>query len=195
MTYFVPTKDNAAERYKASIKNHNYPILAHMYHGSKKADLSCLMSGAPSFLPYKCLTRQKDQLQFNIEFNHIRQEMFEGKKTCPGNSKDKLSHSPSHLIRTKRLDQNTQVLVEFMTMIPVSLVEHKRITVASYYGNITLKDYTRAQWPWILRRRRNFDNFCQKYELKIQYDEFIEFLSDIEYAPVIYQHSFGKWGY
>jgi hypothetical protein len=177
---FITTKDTYGERKKAANKNHNYPILVHMYHGPDATDLECLMSGAPSFHKYICLVRGIEIQQFQIEFNHIRQQLSD-KVTHPGHSLDKGYQSPSELFRTYRLDDfdRSGRLIEFMMMMPVSKTEHKQISVASCYADITLKTFNKANWPWILQNATNFNSFCKAYNLELSYRKFIKHMSNI----------------
>lgn len=184
---FVSTRPGSAgEDRKAHYKNHNLPILQHIYMGNRAQDLECVINKTPGFRPFPCIVQKKHLLRFRIEFNHIRQRAAEGRQA--GASIDKNpQYGPSDLWRSRALDDRKyqKDLVEFMTMMPVDADAHKWITQSSAYGDITLTDFHTEHWPWHLKSRANFEEICGAYNLDfLDYDQFIEHLSSVNYPPV-----------
>lgn len=183
--YFVPTNMTlSGERAKARIKNHNLPILQLMYNGSETTPLKCLISGSPGWIDLPCFVNNEPKQRFNIDFNHIRQQQL--KTRCAGLSKDK-TVSPSDLFRNKYLDKNILSLIEFITIIPVSQEIHNYISQDSALGNITLQSYDKQFWPWILQSEDNYNDFFERYNIKINtisYNWMIDHLSNINHDPI-----------
>jgi len=183
---FVSTKPGTKEDYKARFKNHNLPILQYVYMGDTGTELACTVNHTPAFAEFPCIVQKKPLTRFRMEFNHIRQLAAEGRQA--GSSVDKHeTYGPADLFRSRPLDDPKYAvdLVEFMTMMPVDADAHKWITQSSAYGNITLVDFAQANWPWHLQTKTNFDSVCDQYALDfLDYDQFIDHLSDIRYPPV-----------
>ena len=182
--YFEPTRtDKSGERAKAKYKNHNLPILQYMYHGDVLTPLHCVVSGAPGWIDFPCIITKNKKQRFNVDFNHIRQEQLGANQA--GTSKDKGMYDPSHIFRSKRLNENPMLLLEFMTIMPVSQEVHKYITQDSALDHITLVNFDSKYWPWILQSRSNFDQFTNSFGLTdIDYNWFIDHLSDINQPTI-----------
>ena len=185
--FFIPTRfDRSAELAKARFKNHNLPILQYMYHGDRTKPLTCVMSGQPGFInDYPCLVTKRDKQRFNIDFNHIRQ--IQNGENRAGDSIDKSNYDPSAIFRSKYLDDpiNRPLLVEFMTIMPVSQEIHAYITQDSALGHITLQSFDQKYWPWVLQNQSNFDKFCKQHNLGfLDYDWFIDHLSHVHYPKI-----------
>lgn len=177
--YFVPTRlDKSAEMAKARYKNYNLPILQYMYNGNNLTPLRCTMTDRLGWVDFACLVTEKAKQRFDIDFNHIRQEQ---KGRCiAGNSKDKGACDPSAIFRSKHLDKNPLLLLEFMTIMPVSQEYHKYITQDSALAHLTLLNFNKKYWPWVLQSAKNFNEFCKHYNIKgITHIWFINHLSDI----------------
>ena len=102
-----------------------------------------------------------------------------------GTSKDKGMYDPSHIFRSKRLNENPILLLEFMTIMPVSQEIHKYITQDSALNHITLANFDSKYWPWILQSKSNFDQFTNSFGLtEIDYNWFIDHLSDINQPTI-----------
>jgi hypothetical protein len=183
---FESTKPGAAgEDRKARVKNHNLPILQHMYMGDPKEPLRCLITGTPAFVSWPCLVRGQHMQRFRIDFNHIRQRAQAGKQS--GISVDKGRYDPSHLFRSYELDNkwHKPQLIEFMTMMPVCTEYHSYISQSSSYGDIVLSNYDRQQWPWHLRTKKNFNSFVKQYDLAhLDYKTIIDHLNDIDQPKI-----------
>jgi hypothetical protein len=157
---FEATKDTPGEQRKAWYKNHNLPTLIQLWSGPRAQELQCAITGEPAFSPARCRVTGREKLHFDIDFNHIRQEHDPRRRT--GVSKDKTS-TPSDLFRTYSLENNPLMLIEFVTMMPVSPTMHKHISTDSRWGDITLKNYSRSEWPWCLRTQRNWRSTQQRF--------------------------------
>lgn len=185
---FVSTKDTYGENRKARIKNHNLPILQHMYMGDKNIELKCMINGSSAFHYQNCWVRNTPITFFRIDFNHIRQRQSEGRQA--GQSVDKGHAGPSELFRARWLDRldYQRDLIEFMTIMPVCTEEHSRISQSSAYGNITLLNFDKKYWPWHLQSDDNFNNFVKTWKLNsiknFTYERFIEHLSDINHPNI-----------
>lgn len=183
---FTSTKPGTREDLKAHFKNHNLPILQHMYMGSPTVPLSCTVNSTPAFCNWPCVVQNKPMVRFLIEFNHIRQLATD--KRQAGTSVDKSTgHDPSHLMRSRALDnpKHQADLVEFMTMMPVDANAHKWITQSSAYGNIVLTNFDYKNWPWHLKSSHNFKSFTSHYGLgSLDYHQFIDHLSNINHPPI-----------
>ena len=183
---FESTKPGSyGEDRKAQKKNHNLPILQFMYMGDADTALTCLVTGTPAFVEWPCLVQGRPLRRFRLDFNHIRQQQS-GNRVA-GTSLDKSTYGPSDIFRTVELDDTRRVrdLVEFMTMIPVCTEYHSYISQSSSYGDITLENYPKDQWPWHLKSRRNFAKFTKQFRLEwIDYRDFIDHLSSIDHPPV-----------
>ena len=183
---FESTKPGAhGEDRKARIKNHNLPILQHMYMGDPAEPLRCAMTGTPAFVAWPCVVRGSHMQRFRIDFNHIRQRALANKQS--GISVDKGRYDPSHLFRTYELDSHwyKSTLIEFMTIMPVSTEYHSYISQSSSYGDIVLNNFDRKTWPWHLRSKKNFNSFAKQYGLEhLDYALFIDHLNDIDQPSV-----------
>lgn len=182
--HFTPTRfDKSAEMSKARYKNYNLPILQYMYNGDKLTPLRCTITDRLGWVDFSCLVTTKPKQRFDIDFNHIRQEQ---QGACiAGNSKDKGAYDPSAIFRSKYLDKNPQLLIEFMSIMPVSQEMHKYITQDSALDHLTLKNFKKKYWPWVLQSRKNFKEFCEHYNIKgLKYKWFVDHLSEIEHAPL-----------
>lgn len=184
--YFTPTIFEAQEIRKARIKNHNLPILQKMWNGNESEPLKCLISGAVGWKEVPCFATGKSKLRFTIDMNHIRQRLNMTRKGIPGNSADKDKTDPSTIFRYKYLDaaENLKHLIEFMTIMPVSREIHRYITQDSAIGHLTLKNFDKKYWPWVLKTKRNFDSFCAEYNIPLEYKWFIDHLSNIDYENI-----------
>jgi hypothetical protein len=183
---FASTKPGAAgEDRKARIKNHNLPILQHLYMGSRDQPLTCSVTGTPAFVSWPCVVRKQPMQRFRLDFNHIRQQQT-GLRYA-GTSLDKGRYGPSDIFRTLALDREVykRDLIEFMTIMPVSTEYHSYISQSSAYGDVTLKNFKRKIWPWALRTKSNFGKFTEAYGLDfLDYEQFIDHLSDITHPPI-----------
>lgn len=180
--YFTPTTMQYSEIRKARIKNYNLPILQYMYNGDWTKPLRCMLSGEIGWKMIPCRHTKKPKQRFNLDFNHIRQEQS-GNKSC-GTSKDKGKYSPSGLLRGFYLDNNVSYLLEFMTMMPLTPEHHGHISQDSASGHLSLLNFSKSEWPWVLQKKRNFNRFCDLFEIKFDYSWFIDHLSDIRYPSI-----------
>jgi hypothetical protein len=78
------------------------------------------------------------------------------------------------------------MLLEFVTMMPVTVQAHKRISTDSRWGDITLKNYRRSEWPWCLRSQRNWLSTQQRFPClkNISYQWIVDHLSTIEHPQI-----------
>jgi hypothetical protein len=184
---FVSTKpQSSSENRKARYKNHNLPILRHMYMGDPDRELECMINGTSGFQEFPCIVQKRPLLRFRIEFNHIRQRAAEGRQAGASMDKNPL-YAPSELWRSRELDcpQRQCDLVEFMTMMPVDADAHKWITQSSAYGDITLVDFPQQYWPWHLQSQSTFSQFTACYGLEsLDYQDFIDHLSSNTQPPI-----------
>lgn len=182
--FFCPTVMKYHEIKKAHKKNSNLPILQLWYNGNSQEPLKCLISGKCAFSIFPDLITGEYKQRFDCDFNHIRQ--YQDGACYSGVSKDKGVYGPSDIFRTYLLSESVYILylVEFMTIIPVSREMHSYISQDSAKGHITLKNYKKEWWPWGLQSKDNFDNFCSKYDIHMDYFDFIDHLSNIEEPPI-----------
>lgn len=181
--YFTPTNEKlSGERTKARNKNINLPLLQYMYHGDELKPLECVISGAPGFVDFDCLIGNNVKQRFNIDFNHVRQRQ-NGKRQS-GVSVDKHKYDPSHLFRYRNLYDNTDDLLEFMCIFPVSQEYHNYISQDSSLGHITLVNYDSKYWPWFLKSKANYNALTSQFKLDFNYEWFIDHLSDINHLPI-----------
>lgn len=180
--YFTPSNSKNKEIWRTRNKNYNLSILQEMYNGDPLEPLKCLLSGQPGWTSIPCFVTGKQKIRFNIDINHIRQ-----KCSKRGESIDKSNLQPSAIFNSKKLDdpENLEYLAELMTTMPVSQEIHSYISQDSSVGNLTLKNFPKKSWPWILRSKKNFDYFCKKYNVPFEYDWFIKHLSDIRYSNIV----------
>lgn len=180
--YFTPTRmDRYNEIRKAEVKNHNLPILQYWYHGNERKPMHCLISKQPGFLNFPHIVTGQKRQRFTLDFNHIRQRAPEG--THPGFSVDKC-YTPSGIFRDTRLDQRMPAMVEMMATMPINTLYHTFISQDSSKDDITLLNFKRSTWPWGLRNQKNFDKFCARYNLDLDYKKFLAVLCNID-APCI----------
>jgi hypothetical protein len=183
---FESTKPGAAsEDRKARIKNHNLPILQHLYMGDPDEPLRCAVTGTPAFVAWPCVVRGRSMQRFRIDFNHIRQRALQNKQS--GVSVDKGRYDPSHLFRSYELDNkwNKSQLIEFMTIMPVCTEYHSYISQSSSYGDILLNNFDPKTWPWHLRSKKNFDRFVKQYDLAhLDYKTLVDHLNDIDQPKI-----------
>ena len=186
---FKSTKPNShSENRKASIKNHNLPILQYLYMGSRDAPLACLITKTPAFIETKDFGNiDSTKVRFRLDFNHIRQKPTD--KCHSGVSLDKCTRAPSAIFRETRFDddyvQNSEYLIEFMTIMPICSEMHSYISQDSAKNAITLKSFDHNEWPWVLQSEENFNQFCKDLNLPgLNYKQFIEHLSDIDQPPL-----------
>ena len=189
--FFTPTKDTSGETSKAIYKNLNLPVLQYWYNGSPTAALKCLVSGKPAFSIFPDFVTKKPKQRFDCDFNHIRQ--YQDGDCQSGTSVDKNNIDPSGIFRSKDLSKkiNKDYLVEFMTIMPVSREVHSYINQDSAKGHLTLTSFKKSHWPWGLKSKKNFDKFCEKYDLDIDYDTFIDRLSNINWPNIVNSYSKG----
>jgi hypothetical protein len=189
--FFTPTKDTSGEISKAIFKNLNLPILQYWYNGSETKPLKCMISGKPAFSIFPDLISKKKKQRFDCDFNHIRQHQDGNSRS--GNSIDKSGTDPSAIFRAKDLSGrfNKEYLVEFMTTMPVSREMHSYINQDSAKGDLTLTNFKKSWWPWGLRSKKNFDKFCEKFDLDIDYDTFIGRLSDAGWPNIVKSYTMG----
>lgn len=189
--YFTPTKESPSEIRKAVLKNINLPILQLWFNGDAKKPLKCLVSGKPAFSNFKDLITKKDKLRFDCDFNHIRQ--YQDGNCYSGVSKDKGDKGPADIFRGYDLSKsvNKEFLVEFMTTMTVCSEVHSYFSQDSAKGHITLVNVQKSWWPWGLKNKKNFDKFCEQFGLDIDYNVFIERLSDINWPDIVESYSKG----
>lgn len=184
---FVSSKPGYyGEDRKADIKNHNLPILQHMYMGSRETPLECLITGTPAFIQVPDFASGKSKVRFRLDFNHIRQRTTD--HVHPGTSVDKQT-TPSAIFRETRFDDRASkshlALFEFMCIIPVCTEYHSYISQDSSKNDLTLANYHPKSWPWALRTKKNYTEFTKAYGIDgIPYDQFIDHLSDIDQPPI-----------
>jgi len=189
---FKSTKDTYKENRKAEIKNYNLPILREMYMGDPNKELRCMMTGRIGFAEFKSFVSNKFHQRFLLDFDHIRQKRIPG---FTGVSVDKSkTYPPSGLFRGFKLDAHPMALIEFMTCWPILTEVHESKTQDSTYGDIVLSDIPKEHWPWVLKTKENYDYFTKKYGIDyyFTYDEFIEFLSDINNISITEYIANGK---
>lgn len=189
--FFTPTVDKPGEIRKAKIKNLNLPVLQLWFNGDATKPLKCLISRKPAFSIFPDLVTGQKKQRFDCDFNHIRQ--FQDGRCFSGVSKDKGSIGPADIFRVYdlSLSKNKAFLVEFMTTMTVSTEIHSYISQDSAKGHITLANMKKQWWPWGLKNKKNFDSFCKKFDLKIDYDIFVERLSDINWPDVVDSYTNG----
>ena len=169
--------ETTAEINRAKNRNLNLPILQYWNNGDKNIPLHCMMSKVPAIvLRPNLASLDKNICKNNIEFNHIVQI----NTTCRDKTK-----SPSDLFRGTKLKNNKKVLIEFMKIIPLSQVDHSYVTSLSKQMDIDIttfqelakiyKDETII--PWGLRCKENFNEFCEEYDLHLDYEIFIDKLT------------------
>jgi hypothetical protein len=181
--YFTPTNPNLrGECRKAKRKNENLPVLQELYHGDPRHPLSCVITGEVGFSNHPDLLTKEPKQRFEIDFNHIRQRARSGRQS--GDSADKWKNHPSEIWRTVDLANSPWDLIEFMCIMPVSKRAHHWITQDSAMGDIVLTNFDRKHWPWHLQSRQNFDHIVNKYHLGLDYDWFIDHLSNIIYRNI-----------
>lgn len=183
MRIFTSTKNTYNENKKAEVKNYNLPTLRFMYMGSMNKELKCSISGEDGFVDVWSFVRKKHIQHFNLEYNHIRQKARDTRGA--GTSVDKIG-SPSHIVRTYKLDEpkNRRYLIEMMCCMPLTTAQHTFVSRDSAYQDIVLSTFPKKYWPWHLRNKNNFNKFCNRYELDLDYYKFIGMLDDI-HAPSI----------
>jgi len=186
--FFRPTIMKPKEISKAHKKNSNLPILQLWYNGDPMEPLKCLITGKCAFSIFPNIATGENKMRFDCDFNHIRQ--YQDGYCASGISKDKGDFNPSDLFRSHFLHKPVYMmhLLEFMTMMPVSREIHSYINQDSAKSHITLKNYKKEWWPWGLQSKENFDMFCNKYNIDIDYDAFIDHLSDIEHPNIKYNY-------
>ena len=181
---FKPTKQSGHEANRARNKNINLPILQMMYNGNDNAPLVCKISGQLGWVEFPCLVTSNIKTRFNIDFNHIRQKSSGNGRA--GHSLDKTQNSPSNLFRSGNLLKNPSRLIEFMTMMPVSQEVHAYISQDSAIGDITLSNFDRKHWPWILTASSHYEQFINTYKIDvpITYNWLIDHLSSITHPSI-----------
>lgn len=195
---FISTKPSSyGENRKAEIKNYNLPFLQHMYMGNPDMPLQCLITKTSAFVKVPDIITGQDKIRFRLDFNHIRQEASDNRHA--GKSLDK-SGTPSAIFRENRFDQtvyNKRYLFEFMTILPVCEEYHSYISQDSAKGNITLLNYKKEYWPWILSEEKNYNEFCKIYNIEgIPYELIIDHLSNINHPSIFKRLSINthnKW--
>lgn len=196
---FISTKPNSySENRKANIKNYNLPFLQHMYMGDPNKSLECMITKTPAFIMVPDLVTGLNKIRFRLDFNHIRQ--LESDSRHAGISLDKSGKAPSSIFRECRFDDRIsykKYFFEFMTIIPVCTEYHSYISQDSAKGDITLQNYDRKYWPWVLASKSNYDDYCKVYQIEgIPYEEMIDHLSDIRHPPILERlqyNSTRKW--
>lgn len=180
---FEATKNSAGEERKAWYKNHNLPTLIRLWSGPRAQTLQCAVTGQPAFTRARCRVTGRDKWHFDCDFNHIRSE-HNSYSRC-GVSKDK-TQAPSDLFRTYDLERCPKMLIEFVTMMPVTPTAHKHITTDGKYGHITLKNYRRSEWPWCLRTERNWLSTQRRFPClaQISYAWIRDHLERIDHPPI-----------
>jgi hypothetical protein len=185
---FESSKPGAyGEDRKAKIKNYNLPILRYMWMGSRDKELTCAITGLPGFrTDVPDIVTGLPKTRFTLEFNHIRQEAYVASHA--GISKDKCG-TPSAVFRGTYLDADYVSdkinLIEFMCIIPVNKEYHKYISQDSAKGNITLQNFPKDKWTWVLQNKKNFNQFIQDMNLNgLEYDDMIDHLSDIDHPNI-----------
>jgi hypothetical protein len=78
-----------------------------------------------------------------------------------------------------------------MTTMTVCTEVHSYISQDSAKGHITLTSMKKSWWPWGLKNKKNFDKFCEKFNIDIDYDAFIDRLSDIGWPDIVESYSRG----
>jgi hypothetical protein len=185
---FKSTKpDSYSENRKADIKNYNLPFLQHMYMGDSSKPLECLITKTPGFMMVPDIVTGLNKLRFRLDFNHIRQR--ESDHRHAGISLDKSSKAPSSIFREYRFDSNVmnkRYLFEFMTIMPICTEYHAYISQDSAKGDITLKNYNKKDWPWVLANEQNYNTYCETYNIVgIPYEQMIDHLSDIRHPSIL----------
>jgi len=181
--HFRPTSEDLyGECRKAYFKNINLPVLQELYHGDPRHPLSCVITGEVGFSNWEDLLTGKPKQRFDLDFNHIRQRAREGRQS--GDSADKWDLSPCSIFRSYSLADSRPDLIEFMCIMPVSKKSHHHISQDSAMGDVILTNYNRKYWPWHLQSRQNFDHIVNKYHLGLDYDWFIDHLSNINHPKI-----------
>lgn len=189
--FFTPTANKKGEIRKANIKNLNLPVLQLWFNGSESEPLKCLITNKPAFSNFPDIVTGRKKQRFDCDFNHIRQ--FQDGRCHSGISLDKGSVGPSDIIRTYdlSLDKNKDYLVEIMTTMTISSEFHSYFSQDSAKGHITLTNLKKKWWPWGLKNEKNFNFFCKKFNLNLDYNSFISRLSDITWPDIVESYSLG----
>lgn len=176
------------QRKRTQRKNHNWPILARLYFGSRTENMRCKINNTPAWITCLHLTGPLVGTPHDflcLEFNHIRQ-FHTG--SGAGRSVDSTG-SPSGFYRDFILDKGDEksrrLLLEFMCIIPVDKNAHAHITAESQRGHITLDSFGHASWPWAIQSSSNFAEICQEFGLRgIPYHALIDHLRSIQAPPL-----------
>ena len=172
-----PNTNTRAEINRANNRNLNLPILQYWNHGNKNTPLHCMISKVQAIVSRPNLASVNENISFiRTEFNHIVQ--------INTTSRDK-TKPPSDYFRGTKLENNKKVLIEFMKIIPLAAVEHSYITNLSKQMDIDITTFQRLAEinkdetiiPWGLRCEENFNEFCEEYDLNLDYEIFIDKLT------------------
>ncbi len=179
MKKFTPATNAPAEIKRAHIKNHNLSILNYIYFGDEDFELICSLSKTEAFVEVWSPTRQSLVLRFRLDFDHIRQQ--------DKSSIDSLLKSgPSEIFRGFKLDDPSykHKLLEMLCCWPISTEYHSYKSDDAKHGNIVLTDYEEKLWPWHLKSKNNFDEVCKRFKLDLDYEKFINALSDVSFPCI-----------
>lgn len=154
-------------RSKAQFREHNIPILREMHEGNKDTPLRCKFTGAlVEDIKIKWRNGEMDRGN-SYDFHHILVDN--------GISVHK-TLAPGEILRNYRLDQpkNRDKLIDFMRTVVTDRGHHNVIHRTLTQG---IERYYIKQRPWVLKNKRNFNKFCKKYNLLLNYEDFILELS------------------
>jgi hypothetical protein len=194
LDYFIPTADTCGEWRKARIKNANLPVLQYMYNGDETDSLRCMISKTRGWVVIPDYGTEELKIRFRLDFNHVRQKCSTARQA--GTSVDKSERGPSDIFRGWYLSpKNAQEgtfkdferkanLIEFLTIMPVCTEHHSYISQDSAKSDLTLKNFSKDTWIWALQSPDNFNKAKEKLRFNLDYDWFIDHMSNINYPNI-----------
>lgn len=192
--YFIPTASTSGEYRKARIKNANLPILQYIYNGNEQAPLECKISKTHGWVNVSDYGTKINKSRFRIDFNHVRQKCTSKRQS--GKSLDKGNKSPSDIFRGSYFDpgmvgpgtnkdfERKLNLIEFLTIMPVCTEYHSYISQDSAKSDLTLNSFPKDTWIWALQNSNNFEIVKEKYRFNLDYEWFIDHMTNIHYDNI-----------
>lgn len=150
---------------RSAYKKDNMKIIRFMHEGDPNEPLTCKFSG-------KCV--ENLSITWNDGYEETVGNAFDLHHMLVVNRESvrKLGTDPAKLICTMDLtkDSNKDSLIDILGTTVASKDYHSVVHKDCTQG---IERYKDSQKPWALRNEENFVEFCNVYDLELEYDEFI----------------------
>lgn len=164
--------DGQSERGKesrTSFNTINYPIFRYWFNGDENAPFKCLVTGEILEKITEYNHSIGEHRTFNLfDLHHI---LTVHKQSV---HKQDTTMQPSNILDGKDLTlrEHKHHLIDIMNTVCISPNEHDKVHCSSKVSDIKYWQARNAV-PWGLQSKENFDAFCNRMNLNLDYDKFV----------------------